>query len=157
MSNTCSHCGAPTPQDDRFCRNCGVQLDIPKEAPHEPPREPQNKPHESTEKRHNQTAPLSFGDCLLIGLLFMIPVVNIIVLLLWALDKDTNVNRKNIARAGLVYMGISIVLSILFAVGLFRAITLDQEYYYDDVPYEYYIGDPEFDQWLDFPFDTNEL
>ena len=47
-------------------------------------------------------------------LLMAIPVVNIIMLIVWALDKDPrNVVRSNFAKGYLIIMVIMIVLSIL--------------------------------------------
>jgi hypothetical protein len=57
----------------------------------------------------------SVGDWMLIFLLMLIPLVNIILLIVWAMDKN-NMARKNYAVATLIWAVIIIVLSgILFA------------------------------------------
>lgn len=68
-------------------------------------------------------------------LIMCIPVVNLVVLLLWAFGRNGNVNRRNFSRAALVYIAIGIVLSIsavLFFVGIFaNAVQYQQYHRYD--------------------------
>lgn len=60
--------------------------------------------------------PISVLGYLGIFLLMCIPLVNIILLFVWAFSKDTNKNKKNLAIASLIMIVISIVLSIVFSV-----------------------------------------
>jgi hypothetical protein len=59
------------------------------------------------------TKPMSFGDWIKTLLLMIIPLVNIILLFVWAFSDNTNINKKNFARADLVLMLIGIVLYII--------------------------------------------
>lgn len=148
---SCKKCRQIARPEDVYCRGCGTALGSETQMAKETPDTKGN------------AQPLSLGDYLLIGLLLTIPVVNIVVLLLWALDTNANINRKNLARAALIYMGIATVLTVILGIGLYRAMLLDGHYFEDVMPYynedmfEYYIGDPEFDEWVDFPFDSNEI
>lgn len=63
------------------------------------------------------TKPLSLGDYLIMMLIGIIPVVNLIMLFVWAFGSNYNENKKNYARAMLIFALIGFVLSILlFAV-----------------------------------------
>ncbi len=60
----------------------------------------------------------SVGDWMLIYLLLIIPLVNIILLIVWAVDNNNRV-RKNWALATILWTVIIIVITlILFATGL---------------------------------------
>lgn len=63
-----------------------------------------------------QQAPVSFGNWMLTLFLTFIPIVNIIMLLVWAFSSSTPASKANWAKAALAWMLISIVIGILFAV-----------------------------------------
>ena len=54
-------------------------------------------------------------DWLVTLLLASIPVVNLIMLFIWAFGSDTNPNKSNWAKAGLIWMAIFIGIYIIFA------------------------------------------
>lgn len=56
------------------------------------------------------TKPMSFGDWIKTLLLQIIPIVNIILLFVWAFGSRTNLNKKNFSRAYLLLMAIVLVL-----------------------------------------------
>jgi Na+/serine symporter len=63
----------------------------------------------------NQNAPaVSVGDWMVTILIAAIPVVNIIMLIVWAFSNTTNPSKTNWAKATLIWMLIGIGLSILF-------------------------------------------
>jgi cell division protein FtsX len=47
-----------------------------------------------------------------------IPLVNLIVLLVWAFDNSTNTIKANFAKAALIWVGIFLVLYLLLIVVL---------------------------------------
>lgn len=57
---------------------------------------------------------LTIGDWMVTILLLCIPLVNIIMLIVWACSSSTPKSKKNFAIAQLIYMAIAIVLSFLF-------------------------------------------
>lgn len=63
---------------------------------------------------NDKTAPMTMGQYLVMFLILMIPIVNIIMPFVWAFG-DTNVNKKNLARAMLIMMAIGIIFAILFS------------------------------------------
>ena len=75
-----------------------------------------NKPYESSNEDYTNstTAPMSFGDWIVTLLLLMIPIANIVLLFVWAFSSETNLNKKNFAKAQLIFMGIGLFISILF-------------------------------------------
>ena len=76
----------------------------------------------SPQTMHNNQPPesepeMSVGGWLLTIFLCFIPCVNLIMLIIWAASKE-NKTRSNFAKAGLIFMGISFVLSIFFSFAL---------------------------------------
>ncbi|MCL2404277.1 MAG: hypothetical protein FWC92_01890 [Defluviitaleaceae bacterium] len=67
------------------------------------------------------TAVMSTKDWLLVFLIFLIPCVNIIMLFVWAFSGNGNHNRRNYARAYLIFIAIIIGLYLL-AIIFFGAI-----------------------------------
>jgi hypothetical protein len=62
------------------------------------------------------TKPMTFGDWIKTLLLQLIPVVNIILLFIWAFGNNVNINKKNFSRAYLLFMAIGIVIYIIIFV-----------------------------------------
>ncbi|MFZ5986735.1 MAG: hypothetical protein ACOYWZ_06390 [Bacillota bacterium] len=58
--------------------------------------------------------PMSVGDWLKTLLLLMIPVVNIILMFVWAFGSDVNISKKNYFKANLILSGI--ILAIYFII-----------------------------------------
>ena len=63
--------------------------------------------------RQQSAAPLSVGQFFLMDLVSMIPLLNIVLLLIWSFADNVNPNRRNLARARLIWVAIGIVCSIL--------------------------------------------
>lgn len=63
---------------------------------------------------HNH-APISVGHWMLTLFLLFIPIVNLIMLLVWAFSASTPPSKANWAKASLLWMVIFIVLSILLS------------------------------------------
>lgn len=56
---------------------------------------------------------MTMGEWFLTYIILMIPLINIIMLFVWAFG-DGNENRKNYCRVQLIFMLIGVVLSVLF-------------------------------------------
>ena len=61
---------------------------------------------------------LTVGDWMIILLLISIPIVNIIMLFVWALSSDTNETKSNFAKATLMWFVVIIILWVLFFASL---------------------------------------
>lgn len=62
---------------------------------------------------------ISTGEWVLYIFLFAIPLVNIIILCIWAFGDQSNPTKTNYGRAMLIWIAIGIVLYIIFAFVLF--------------------------------------
>ncbi|MDD3394765.1 MAG: zinc ribbon domain-containing protein [Clostridia bacterium] len=149
MSRKCNQCGQDVGEKDVYCINCGNLLE-------QRGKKSETDAEQSTSQNGVLYTPLSLGDYMFIGLILMIPLVNIVVLLLWAFDKHGNLNRKNLAKAGLIYIGIGTVLTIILGFGMLQAVKLDQESYPEQRFYEYQMEDPDYDGWMETPYTTEE-
>lgn len=64
----------------------------------------------------NNHAPVSLGNWMLTLFLTFIPLVNIIMLLVWAFSSSTPPSKANWAKAALLWMVIIFVIGILLSV-----------------------------------------
>ncbi|WP_247902575.1 hypothetical protein [Paenibacillus pabuli] len=71
--------------------------------------------------------PVSFGSWMLTLFLMMIPLVNIIMLFVWAFG-DSNPSKANYAKAALLWAAIGIVIWILLVVLGVSAAFYDSNY-----------------------------
>ena len=62
----------------------------------------------------NETRIPSIGDWVITLLITSIPVVNIIVLIYWAVSNSTEPVKANFAKAALIWVAIVIALYVLF-------------------------------------------
>jgi len=94
---------------------------VPQPAPQPAPQPipPQGMPQQSYV---DSDSTLTMGQWVLNLFLTYIPVVNIIMLLIWAFGSTTAPAKKNWARANLIWVVIGIVLSTIFYVTVFAAI-----------------------------------
>lgn len=64
---------------------------------------------------HQDTAPvMTIGNWVVTLLVMIIPIVNIIMLIVWAAGNHENPNRKNWAVAQLIFFGLAFALWIFF-------------------------------------------
>ncbi|SFE98412.1 hypothetical protein SAMN04487969_110182 [Paenibacillus algorifonticola] len=76
-------------------------------------------------QQHNHLAePVSFKEWMITMLLYAIPLVNIIMLFVWAFGGNTKISKANFAKAALVWTAIGIVLSILW-IAVFGALAFN--------------------------------
>ncbi|MGI5878595.1 MAG: zinc ribbon domain-containing protein [Christensenellales bacterium] len=137
----CENCGKELPAGMRFCPSCGTRISQDSPAPPPPPppagesapprqygstagtppaqslpmQPPPAQGYGAPPPRHDDlSAPLRTGQYIGMLLLLAIPIVNIVMLFVWAFSSDVNLNRRNYARAILILMAIS--LGIMFVV-----------------------------------------
>jgi len=85
--------------------------------------------NESTFHEQPVQKELSLGQWLLTLLLIAIPIVNLIVLCIWAFGADNP--RKKFSQAYLIWIAISIVIAIIFfIISFFFFSGLEDMYYY---------------------------
>lgn len=137
----CSQCGKNNPDDARFCDGCGNTLQAASinqgYAPPPPPPQYQQPQYQQSYQQPGYTpavdnSPLSVGQYIGMYLIQLIPVVGFILLLVWAFSADTNLNKKNWAKAMLIIMLIGIVLTIVISIamgGMIAALLNSASYY----------------------------
>lgn len=141
----CGSCGQKMTDSMRFCQNCGAPVAgalVPGEAPSPaaappspyeapppppPPPPPQIAPYPgpfagTPAPVGAGSAPLSMGQYLGMLILLSIPVLNLILLLMWAFGGNVNPSKKNLAKALLVMMLIFAGLALVFNMGLLGVI-----------------------------------
>lgn len=135
----CSQCGKNNPDDARFCDGCGNTLQAaPINQGYAPPPPPPPPPqYQQSYQQPGYTpavdnSPLSVGQYIGMYLIQLIPVVGFILLLVWAFSADTNLNKKNWAKAMLIIMLIGIALTIVISIamgGMIAALLNSASYY----------------------------
>ena len=61
-----------------------------------------------------QYTPMSVGEWVVTTIILAIPIVGFIMLFVWGFGSNTQPSKANWAKAALIMIGISIVLSFLF-------------------------------------------
>ncbi len=84
---------------------------------HPPYQAPIQQPYQNNRLQTDIVPAISTGGWLGTLLLLMIPLVNLILLIVWAASGTENPNRRNFARAYLVFMVIGIALAIVISIG----------------------------------------
>ena len=64
--------------------------------------------------------PISVGEWVITTIILAIPIVGFIMLFVWGFGSNTQPSKANWAKATLIMIGISIVLSFLFLGSLLR-------------------------------------
>jgi hypothetical protein len=75
---------------------------------------------------HQQTPVVSVKEWLLTNLILMIPLVNIVMMLVWAFSSNTNPNKANYFKAALILFAIVMAIYLVLAVVIFGSIAANQ-------------------------------
>ena len=75
---------------------------------------------------HQQAPVVSVKEWLLTNLILMIPLVNIVMMLVWAFNSNTNPNKANYFKAALILFAIVMVIYLVLAVVLFGSVAANQ-------------------------------
>ena len=96
-------------------------------------QDPQNvqtqQPYQQAYQNDNLEEPVSFGDWMLSLLLMMIPCVNIVMMFVFAFGNGKK-SKSNFFKAYLVWMLISIVLSVIIVIAFSASIAAMVPYMY---------------------------
>ena len=77
-------------------------------------------------KIREQEKVLGIKDWLKVLIIFMIPIVNIVMWIVWLVSEKTNLNLKNYLIASLILIGIFLLLWIILFFGIFGVFTATQ-------------------------------
>lgn len=113
----CPKCQAPIPDDARFCDKCGANVKVEEppiqNAAPQPSFTPPQPPVMPVQEQH-----LSVGNWVCRWLINLIPCVGpliyLIMLFVWAFDLKYNETSRNWAKAQLIIMIASVIISIIF-------------------------------------------
>lgn len=75
---------------------------------------------------HQQAPIVSVKEWLITNLIMMIPLVNIVMMLVWAFGSNTNPNKANYFKATLILFAIVMVIYLVLAVVLFGSVAANQ-------------------------------
>ena len=75
---------------------------------------------------HQQAPVVSVKEWLLTNLILMIPLVNIVMMLVWAFSSNTNPNKANYFKAALTLFAIVMAIYLVLAVVIFGSIAANQ-------------------------------
>ena len=75
---------------------------------------------------HQQAPVVSVKEWLLTNLIMMIPLVNLIMMLLWAFSSNTNPNKANYFKAALILFAIVMAIYLVLAVVIFGSAAANQ-------------------------------
>ncbi len=127
----CEQCSKQMPDDSTFCPNCGAKNGIESEPnfmeeavkPIPVVQQPVQQPIQPAVEPKDLKKPL--GVLGFMGTLFVlsVPFLGIVMMFVWAFGSRVNKNRKNLSIALMIYMIISIVLTIIFGSTVFLFLT----------------------------------
>lgn len=129
----CTKCGTNVADGVKFCTSCGTPMTAPAtqqppqpQAPPQPqqpvyqqppvhpqPHYQQPQPQYAPQPEVYKEEPISTGGFIGIYLLMLIPIVNLILLIVWACGGCSKRSQANFARASLILMVIGAVLTAL--------------------------------------------
>lgn len=75
---------------------------------------------------HQQAPIVSVKEWLITNLIMMIPLVNIVMMLVWAFSSNTNPNKANYFKAALILFAIVMVIYLVLAVVFFGSVAANQ-------------------------------
>ena len=75
---------------------------------------------------HQQAPVVSVKEWLLTNLILMIPLVNIVMMLVWAFSSNTNPNKANYFKAALILFAIVMAIYLVLAVVFLGSIAANQ-------------------------------
>ncbi len=138
----CQYCGKYFADDTEYCPSCGqTQRAVPTPSPYDPqnvnrPQAPGAVPaagygqagqpwqggvyapppntYSRAPGAYGGAEVMTTGQFILAILLSGIPIVGFILLLVWALSKKTNPNKRNWARAQLVFLVLLLIVMAVF-------------------------------------------
>lgn len=81
---------------------------------------------EQNQISHQQAPIVSIKEWLITNLIMMIPLVNIVMMLVWAFGSNTNPNKANYFKATLILFAIVMVIYLVLAVVFFGSVAANQ-------------------------------
>ena len=96
----CKYCGSSIEDNAASCPNCSAQF----------------VPYEQSVQKANPDDTISMWQYLGMFLLMMVPVASIVLYVIWAFNSNIGINKRNFAKAYLIYLLIAGCISILISI-----------------------------------------
>lgn len=139
----CTNCGKEIQDEEKICPFCNTEVVNEEDLVDETVDQNFEKSGEVFETKQEKSSemyhcrkvdmPLSTASFFFMQVLFLIPFVNIILLLVWSFNKNTNSNRRAFARSILIwFLTFSIILLFIFIVMLFVRYPLDTGFWFQE-------------------------
>ena len=116
----CTACGAPIPENQNFCINCGAKAPVAPPLPPVATAEPQPGPQAPAA----EPAPLRFLDYLIMVLVFSVPLAGTVIASMWAFGwaigkpaaggKKPKKNRRDLALAQFIVKAAFLLAFLVF-------------------------------------------
>lgn len=100
----CTQCGNELQEEGRFCAVCGA-------------------PKVTQEPLIEVDPPLTTMQYFICLVCFFIPVVNVFCSVWWSFAKGVNENRRTLARAGLLFSFMQLIITALILIGVIVAVS----------------------------------
>ena len=97
----CKYCGSNIEENAASCPNCSAPF-----VPYE----------QNTQIKTNPNDTISMWQYLGMFLLMMIPIASIVVYIIWAFNTNIGINKRNFAKAYLIYIVIAVCISIVVSI-----------------------------------------
>ena len=145
--NTAQQAGAPGQHNASWESGAGVtggSATPPSPPSSGEPRYQRPAPPASTPDANAPEPPVKTLEWVWSMILTAIPIVNLVVLLIWSFGSSVSISKRNWARAKLILVAVSTVISVLALIGLFGVTAYFASYGYSDygygfdTPYYYY-------------------
>lgn len=115
----CPKCKSTVPDDSNFCEICGIELrKMPEKQPspssdiRKPAEQP---PSQDMAPGDNYDKIMTVKNWITMFIILIIPLVNFIMIIVWALGSSVNKNKQNYIRAMLLITLIMMILSGVIA------------------------------------------
>ena len=130
----CDNCGKPVYRLDRTCANCGAPVTQYSQSSYG-----ESRGHSRLNDDYSQSSAydvLSSWGFVGSMIVMSLPLIGFIMTIVWASGGTVNLNRRNLARAYLLVMGLGILLSVILVFALVSSgISLDQLNQYSNLLY----------------------